>query len=288
MIKCFNLIHDILLLIISFLVNFFSFQVSTLNNYPSVTKNKKSIIIVNGPSLKKDIKKLIYKKNSFEFYGVNYFAMTKIFKMIKPNYYAIADPIFWKKDINNKFKSDNSKLFKILSKVNWNMHLICPSVGSKIVQKKLNKNRYIKVIPLRSNYYHFKNENLNIFGLMNGILTPAFNNVLIVALWHALQRKVPYIEFYGADFSAFKELSVNQKTNALSSSITHYYKNTKAQADPLSKYPGKKRKKIHERLFQIWNSFNQMYLLSVVAKKLKIKVINFSSNSYLDTFERPK
>ena len=123
------------------------------------------------------------------------------------------------------------------------MHLICPSVGAKIVQKKLNKNRYIKVIPLRSNYYNFKNENLNIFGLMNGIVTPAFNNVLIVALWHALQRKVPYIEFYGADFSAFKELSVNQKTNALSSSITHYYKNTKAQADPLSKYSGKKKEK---------------------------------------------
>ena len=101
---------------------------------------------------------------------------------------------------------------------------------------------------------------------MNGIVTPAFNNVLIVALWHALQRKVPYIEFYGADFSAFKELSVNQKTNALSSSITHYYKNTKAQADPLSKYLGKKKKKIHERLFQIWNSFNQMYLLSIVPK----------------------
>ncbi len=288
MIKCFNLIHDILLLIISFLVNFFSFQVSTLNNYPSVTKNKKSIIIVNGPSLKKDIKKLIYKKNSFEFYGVNYFAMTKIFRIIKPKYYTFADPIFWRKDINSDFKKDDLKLFKILSKVDWDMHLICPSVGAKIVQKKLNKNRYIKVIPLRSNYYNFKNENLNIFGLMNGIVTPAFNNVLIVALWHALQRKVPYIEFYGADFSAFKELSVNQKTNALSSSITHYYKNTKAQADPLSKYSGKKKKKIHERLFQIWNSFNQMYLLSVVAKKLKIKVINFSSNSYLDTFERPK
>ena len=85
---------------------------------------------------------------------------------------------------------------------------------------------------------------------MNGIVTPAFNNVLIVALWHALQRKVPYIEFYGADFSAFKELSVNQKTNALSSSITHYYKNTKAQADPLSKYSGKKEKRYMKDFFK--------------------------------------
>ena len=130
------------------------------------------------------------------------------------------------------------------------MHLICPSVGVKIISKKLNKNRYIKIIPLKSNYlYHFKNEKFNIFGLMNGIvLLPAFNNVLIVALWHALQRKVPYIEFYGADFSAFKELSVDQHTNALSSSITHYYKNTIAQANPLSKYPGMKEKNTYETI----------------------------------------
>jgi len=289
MIRYFYYIHDLILLIFSLLINIFSFRILNLNNYSSVGNNKKSIILANGPSLKKDIKKILNKKNNFEFYGVNYFATTKIFKMIKPNYYAFADPIFWKRDINDKFKSDNSKLFKILSKVNWNMHLICPSVGAKIISKKLNKNRYIKVVPLKSNYlYHFKNEKFNIFGLMNGIVTPAFNNVLIVALWHALQRKVPYIEFYGADFSAFKELSVDQHTNALSSSITHYYKNTIAQANPLSKYPGMKRKKIHMRLFQIWNSFNQMYLLSIIAKKLKIKVINCSSNSYLDSFERPK
>ena len=158
MIRYFYYIHDLILLIFSLLINIFSFKILNLNNYSSVRNNKKSIILANGPSLKKDIKKILNKKNNFEFYGVNYFAMTKIFKMIKPNYYAIADPIFWKKDINNKFKSDNSKLFKILSKVNWNMHLICPSVGAKIVSKKLNKNRYIKVIPLRSNYlYHFKN-----------------------------------------------------------------------------------------------------------------------------------
>ena len=281
-------IQDIILLLLSFLINIFSFQILNLNNYPSVIKNKKSIILANGPSLKKDIKKILSKKNKFEFYGVNYFATTKLFKIIKPNYYAFADPLFWRKDINDNIKSDNSKLFKILSKVNWDMHLICPSIGAKIVSKKLSNNRYIKVIPLRSNYYHFKNEKLNIFGLMSGIVTPAFNNVLIVALWHALQRKVPYIEFYGADFSGFKALYVNQKTNTLTSSITHYYKNTKAQANPVYKYPGKTRKKIHMRLFQIWNSFNQMYLLSIIAKKLKIKVINCSSTSYLDSFERPK
>jgi hypothetical protein len=280
-------INDILLLFFGFLVNIFSFQLFRLNNYPSVKKNKKSIIIVNGPSLKKDIKKILNRVGEFEFYGVNYFAMTKMFKIIKPNYYAFADPIFWRKDISPQFKKDNSKLFKILSKVNWNMHLICPIAGARTVSERLKKNKNIKVIPLRSHFYYFRNERFNIFALYIGIVTPIFNNVLTVALWHALQRKVPYIKLYGADFSLFKELSVDQHTNELKSLYSHFYKNTKAQANTDKKYPNRKKKKLHNTLLQIWNSFNQIYLLSVIAKKKKIKLINCSSYSYLDTIDRP-
>ena len=288
MIKYFYYIYDLILLILSLLMNIFSLRILNLNNYSSVRNNKKSIILVNGPSLKKDINKILNKKNNFEFYGVNYFAMTKIFKIIKPNYYAFADPIFWRKDISPEFKKDNSKLFKILSKVDWDMHLICPIGGAKIVSERLKKNQNIKVIPLRSHFYYFKNEKFNIFALDIGIVTPIFNNVLTVALWHALQRKVPYIELYGADFSLFKELSVDQNTNELKSLYSHFYKNTKAQANTNKKYPNRKRKKLHNTLLQIWNSFNQIYLLSIIAKKKKIKLINCSSYSYLDTIDRPR
>jgi hypothetical protein len=284
--RYFYFINDILLLFLSCFVNIFSLKFFRLNNYPSVKKNKKSIIIVNGPSLKKDIKKILKKIKEFEFYGVNYFAMTKIFKIIKPNYYVFADPIFWRKDISSEFKKDNSKLFKILSKVNWNMHLICPIAGARIISEKLKKNKNITVIPYRSHFYYFKNEKFNILALYIGIVTPIFNNVLTVALWHALQRKVPYIELYGADFSLFKELSVDQNTNELKSLYSHFYKNTKAQANTNKKYPNRK-KKLHNTLLQISNSFHQMYLLSVIARKLKIKIINYSSHSYLDTFDRP-
>ena len=143
------------------------------------------------------------------------------------------------------------------------------------------KNKHIKIIPIKSNFYNLKTEEINVFAYNYGIITPLFINVLVLLLWHAIKRKASHIEIYGADFSAFKELSVNQSTNELSSLFSHFYKNTKAQANTMQKYPGKKRKKIHMRLFQIWNSFYQMYLLSVITKKLKIKVINYSSNSYL-------
>ena len=292
MIKYLNYIYDIIIILIAILIKFFLFKFKNKNDYPLVTKNKKTIIIVNGPSLKKDMKDILNKKkffrNSFEFYAANYFAVSKEFKIIKPDFYAFADPIFWKKKTNNEFKKDNKDLYKNLLKVNWDMCLLCPQDGIRLVSKKLKANKFIKIIPIKQNFYNFKTEKINIFSCFYCITTPLFINVLILLLWHAFQRNVTQIEIYGADFSAFKELSVDQSSNKLSSSFTHFYKNTKAQANAVYKYPGKKRKKIHTRLFQIWNSFNQMYLLSIIAKRLKIKVINCSSNSYLDSFERPK
>ena len=35
-----------------------------------------------------------------------------------------------------------------------------------------------------------------------------------------------------------------------------------------------------------WLAFEQIYLLSEVAKKKKIKIFNCSSNSYIDCFDR--
>ena len=45
---------------------------------------------------------------------------------------------------------------------------------------------------------------------------------------------------------------------------------------------------IHTRLYQQWRGFYHMYLLSKIAKIQKIKITNFSSNSFLDCFDRPK
>lgn len=286
--KIIYIIHDFLLILYAIIIKIVLLRFSSLNKIPPTKKDTKTIIVVNGPSLKKDIKKILAKKKDFEFYAVNYFATSEEFKLIKPNFYAFADPIYWRSDVNKNFKRDNSKLFKALCDVNWNMYLLCPNEGVKIISKKLERNKNITIIPIKTNFFHFKNEKLNLFALKYDIASPIFINVLIVALWNAIKRKVSYVEIYGADFSAFKELSIDQKTNQLGSDFTHFYKNTKAQAHASKKYPKTKVKKIHNRLYQIWSSFYQMYLLSNLAKKNKIKVINCSSNSYLDTFERSK
>ena len=58
-----------------------------------------------------------------------------------------------------------------------------------------------------------------------------------------LDNKRSNIEIYGADFSLFKEYYIDQETNDLYSSFSHFYKNTPAQNNAGNKYPGDLRRK---------------------------------------------
>ncbi len=249
---------------------------------------EKTIIIANGPSLKLDIKKIFKKRSYSEIYVLNYFAVTKYFLDIKPEYYVLTDRMYWSQNVNDDFKADNEKIFKCLEKVDWKMNLICPESGFQWVKKRLIKNNNIRVIKVHSVNVEFKNENIHLFAINHNITTPNFINGLVMVLWHAIYRKKIDIEIYGADFSLFKEYYVDQKTNDLYFSASHFYKNTDAQKKSTFKYPNEPKKMFHNRLYQQWSSFYQMYLLSKIAKMRNINVINYSSNSFLDCFQRPK
>ena len=125
------------------------FRFNLQNPFPP-KKNKKTVILTNGPSLKKDMKNIIKRKNELEFYVVNFFAVSKEFKIIRPEFYVISDAAFWRDDVNKDLKRKCRDLYKSLSKVDWDMCILCPNDGVKSIQKKIKKNKYIKVKPVKS------------------------------------------------------------------------------------------------------------------------------------------
>jgi len=250
------------------------------------SKNSKAIIIGNGPSIQKDIPKILEKHDECDVYCVNYMALDALFFKIKPRYYVLADPVFWREDVNANFKEDNKILIKKLNSANWKMEIICPLDGLAIIEKLLKENKFINITAVPNYSVEFKSTKLTLLAYRLKIGAPIFVNVLILAIWHALVTNKKIIDVYGADFSSFKEFCVDQKTNELYSNYTHFYKNTLAQSNANEKYIGVKKKKIHTRLYQSWLSFQQMYFLSLYAKRQQIKITNLSSNSYLDCFDR--
>ena len=285
--KFIHVIFDIFLLLAAIIYAIFKFKKVDGEAW-DFEKLDKTIILANGPSLNADMDRVLEEMKNSEVYVLNYFASTKYFRKIKPEYYLLADRVLWSQHVNDEFRKDNHKLFFDLDKVDWKMNIICPENGFLWVSERLRDNDFIKVLKLKSANIEYKNEKINLFSLNQNLTTPHFINGLVMVLWHAIYRNRDDIEIYGADFSLFKEYFVDQETNELYSSFSHFYKNTDAQNNASNKYPGEPKRMLHTRLYQQWRSFYQMYLLSKLAKIRNIQITNLSSNSFLDCFERQK
>jgi len=263
-------------------------KIISLDSYKIIPKdkNKKStIIICNGPSLSKDIDWIVENREKLDISAVHFFANSEYFFKVKPRYFFLADPLFWVKDINKDFKETNSELFRNFEKVNWKMDIICPSKGYLPIKKRI-KNKFIKVEKIRHWSIDFKSRFITILSLRLNLTTPFFSTVAVMALWHAMLRSRKKIYIYGADFTNFKEFSINQISNEIvNNNFSHFYKNSKAENNTLSKY--KNRNVLFNTiLYKCWISFEQIYLLSRLAKIKKIEILNSSTDSYIDCFRR--
>ena len=280
-----NILADSIVLIFALI-----YKIITLNLFLSISNkeiNLKPVAILgNGPSLKKDIVEVIDKKNEMDIYAVNYFANTDYFKELKPSYYFLVDPVFWKTGINRDITDNNEKLIRNLMNVDWKMNLICRTEGYFEISKRLKLNSNLSIEKIKSNWYDLRSEKANIFALKQRLCSPNFVNVLIAAIWHALINERKNINIYGADFSSFKELYVDQKKNTVFTSSSHFYKESFDLASIKEKYIGIPPKRINVRFYQIWQGFRQMFFLSKVAQSWGAKVINKSSFSYIDSFDR--
>ena len=93
------------------------FKIFSLDTYKKTPrdKNKKStIIICNGPSLSKDIDWIVKMRDNLDISAVHFFANTDYFFKVKPRYFFLADPLFWRKDISDDFKEANSESFRLI------------------------------------------------------------------------------------------------------------------------------------------------------------------------------
>ena len=279
----FYYIFDLVLMVLAFLVKILSIRRAF--RIPIDNSKKTTIIICNGPSLLDHINWIYKNSENLDISVVHYFAISEHFNKIKPRYYFFADPMFWRDDISREFQEDQENLFKKFDTVNWEMTIVCPLKGLKRIKKRIN-NKFIKFETIRHWSIEYKSEIISILSLRLNLTTPFFCTVAVMALWHAILRKRKNIYLFGFDFSSFKEYKVDQKTNELINEFSHFYENQKSEKVPHSKYDKKPKLLLNTLLYKIWLSFEQMYLLSVLAKFKKINIYNCSSNSYLDCFKR--
>ena len=284
-----NLAFDIIKFILKLLQTKFTNFGSPLRISFEKQKSKKSIIIGTGPSLIKDIHEINnYKKHECDFFAVNFFANTDTFFQLKPNYYFLADKLFWSKDLNKNFLQLRDNTFQKLKKINWKISILCPESGYDYTKSILIDNPNISFIKIPEKSINLNTKKMQLYALRSRFFSIANVNSMVTLLWYSIICNYKEIYLYGIDFSGFKSITVDQKTNYVSVPVKHFYKNSKAEKDSSNKYNSKSNKSLSERLYQNYRVLKFTDLLNELAVAKNINVVNRSSFSYIDSFKREK
>lgn len=266
------------------------------------------VVLGNGPSLSASL------RHGFDFFKnkkimcVNNFAETDYYTQIKPNFYVLADPIFWEKKYeyySNNYNNDEKKIRgeyfdalknirsglidSLLEKTQWELNLFVPihSKSSKVFENISIINSNIKVIYYSTIPINTRISCIRHFFYKINIGMPTPQNVLIPAIFLALKCKFKFIYLMGADHSWHQEL-VLDRNNILGTYDRHFYDETEnKKIIPLMwDIESGKTTKVHEQFYALYLVFRSHLFLECYSKNLKAKIFNMSKVTWIDAYAR--
>ena len=260
---------------------------SKFNKYILKTNQDKDCLILgNGPSLIKMIKEQPDFIKGKDIVCVNFFPTTLLFEELKPSVFVTAAPEFWLSEVDQSYKTGKKEIITaMVTKTKWPLTVLIPFAAKKdsYWSKNLKENPNIII-------QYFNNTGIEgwvflCFWLFKrGLAMPRPHNVLIPAIFNAINMGYQRIYLWGADHNQILELSVDENNIPLINQKHFYDSNTSSPA--VMKKMGKGKRKVHEILHKFMLTFEAYHVLNEYAEKRGTKIINATPNSLIDAFER--
>ncbi|MEY3236620.1 MAG: hypothetical protein RI883_721 [Bacteroidota bacterium] len=263
---------------------------SSKNTKIDLQKDEVVVILANGPSLNLSIDKYKPEILSKKTLVVNLMVCTPLFEQIKPSYYTLLAPQFFKTDnqLSEVYINSNNQLFSNLEiKTTWEMVLFVPAIFKKSARLKnlLSKNSFIKP-------YYFNTTPIEGFDFFcNWCFSKGYgmsrpHNVLIPAIMNSISLGYKNIYILGADHSWMSEISVTEQNIPLVNQ-KHFYDENESQPQKMQDYITRHRR-LHEIIHKFYLSFKGYWEIKRFADKKKISIYNASEFSMIDAFDRRK
>ncbi|MDE6086039.1 MAG: hypothetical protein K2G40_06530, partial [Muribaculaceae bacterium] len=169
----------------------------------------------NGPSLRNLLKDQLSILKSTPCMAVNFAANTPDFFEVKPRYYTIADPHFYK----SASDANVNKLIENLKRVDWDLTLYVPH-GAAIIRSLLAGSR-VKIVFYNAIGIEGWNSITN-YAFDHKLGMPRPRNVLIPSIMLGAWMGFSNIYLAGADHSWTRTLSV-APDNRVITNLPHFY-----------------------------------------------------------------
>lgn len=249
--------------------------------------SKRLAILGNGPSLKKQLPKLIEQREweQADMMAVNFFALSEEFRLIKPKYYILSDPMFFRKAGHSE-RIEN--LYNALAKVEWQMTLYVQYYNPEKFDytAAIANNPNIRIVKFHSTVFHgFRS--VEFWCYRHGLGSGNWGTVVQNGILTAIQIGYRTIELYGVDHTLLDGLMVGEN-NRLCRTASHYYDTTAAQPKPIyySATNPPRPYTMAEYLAETAELFRGHEVLRDFAKEEGVKIINRTAGSLIDAYER--
>ena len=236
------------------------------------------IVLGNGPSLRDTIATKGDELKKLPTVAVNFMANTPEFFELKPDYYVLADPHFFR-----GVEHDNvASLWKNLAAADWAMTLCVPVGMVSQARKLLGNNQNIKVGGFNfigiEGFAWFER-----FAYNHRMGIPRPRNVLIPAIMTAIAAGYRDIYVCGADHSWLETIRVTDENHVVSVQ-PHFYADSKKELKRSeTEYKGYR---LHDILKSFYIAFRSYHTLERYALKQGISIFNATPESYIDAFPR--
>ena len=248
----------------------------------------KILILGNGPSLGEQLPRLISEKASEQgdIMAVNFFSLSEDFTTLKPKYYVISDPQFFRKaGFNERIEA----MYKALAeKVSWPMTLYVQYYNPEKFDyaAAVGHNPNIKIVKFHTTLFRgFRN--VEFWCYRHGLGSGNFGTVVQNGEFIAMLLGYRTIELYGVDHTLLEGLTVNEK-NQLCRIKSHYYDKTPQPAEPIyvNATTPPRPYTMASYLAETAELFRGHEVLAEYARTQGVRIINRTKDSMIDAYER--
>jgi hypothetical protein len=249
-------------------------------------QGEKILVLGTGPSLKQSLQKNPSYFRHHSIMAVNTFALSEEFMLLKPRYYVMVDPGLWHGD-NHLVKSTMESL---AAQTSWTMYLLLPynAKGTPHISRILAANSNIQICYL--NYVVFKGfESVAYWFFKKNKAMPQSQNVLVAAMFLAVNLGYKKIELFGADHNWHEQLVVDDN-NVVCLKHIHFYENEeRLRVVPLFKLIHSEETFRMDEIYHAWAKvFAGHLLIERYAQHCGSSIINKSEISFIDAYKREK
>ena len=244
---------------------------------------EKVAILGNGPSLAKELPALVAKRDEYDFMAVNFFAEDERFEELKPAYYILSDPMFFRA---TAMQQRVDALYRLLAeRVSWPMTLYVQYYNpEKFDYRAALPNDNIRIVPFHTTLYEgFSSVRHWLF--KRGLGSANYGTVVQVGEYVALLLGYRRLELYGVDHTLFDGLVFDEQ-NRLCRRDSHYYDTVPVEPKPIMKKVPAEPYTVAEYLAETAQLFRGHEILRDYAASLGAEIVNCTKGSLIDSYKR--